>query len=74
MKCTQCEEDKKIYKGSPRIQGGDYKKAWEALNKKLEYLTYQCETKTQLKPVKLAPITRYACSNKHSWSIENARH
>lgn len=73
MKCFQCESENKIYKGSPNTKNGDYKKEWQALNKKLEYLTYECETRTQLRPVKLAPMTRYKCSNKHEWSIENER-
>jgi hypothetical protein len=71
MKCPKCEEEKKMFKGSPSIRNGEYKAMWETLNDQLEYLTYQCETRTQLKPVELTPITRYMCSNQHSWSVKH---
>ncbi len=69
MQCQQCDHAGKVFKGICKVINKEYEEAYRELNKKLEYLTYQCETRTQLKPIKLAPVTRYMCSNQHDWSV-----
>ena len=69
MRCNKCDSAEKIFKGMPKIINKDYEKAYKALDKKTEYLTYQCETRTQLRPISLTPVTRYMCSNQHSWMV-----